>query len=150
MTESRNEGGEFSTVEIDRSECLELLRHARIGRVVLSVDCLPVALPVNFTVDGDDVVFYTNTGAKTDAALAGQVVSIEIDDIDPVYHTGWSVLVTGVAEIVTDPQTQADVATRVSPWASGPHPFLIRVPSTLVSGRRLMWCAVQKVEPRAS
>jgi len=150
MIELRSEGAEFSTVELDRVECLALLRQARLGRVVLSVDCLPVALPVNLTLDGEDVVFYTNTGAKTDAAVAGQVVSVEVDDIDPVYHTGWSVLLTGVAEVVTDPEELAAVAEHLRPWAPGPHPFLVKVHSTLISGRRLMWCAVQKADSEAS
>jgi len=147
MKEDPGDEAQFSTVDLDRTECLELLRTARIGRVVLSVDCLPVALPVNLAVSGDDVVFSTNVGVKTDAAVAGRVVSVEIDDIDAIYHTGWSVLATGVARVVTDEAEIAALASRLRPWAAGPHPFLIKVPSTLISGRRLTWSAVQKVEP---
>jgi len=93
----------FSTVELDRNQCLELLGRAGVGRVVLSVDCIPVALPVNMSVLDGDVVFSTGAGSKLDAAVGGQVVSVEVDDVDHLYHTGWSVLVTGIAQLLSDP-----------------------------------------------
>ncbi len=127
-------------VELDREECLELFRRAGIGRVVLSVDAIPVALPVNVAVLHGDVVFATDEGSKLDAALRGYVVSIEADGVDRLYHTGWSVIVTGVAELLTDP-SEIEQASRVPlhPWAPGPHRFLVRIPSTVVSGRRITW-----------
>jgi len=130
----------FSLVELDRAECLELLRGAGIGRVVLSVKCIPVALPVNVcTLDGD-VVFATDKGSKFDAAFLETVVSVEVDDFDRIYHMGWSVLVTGVAELLTDPG-DIDRARHMpmQPWAPGAHPYFVRVPSTVVSGRRIAW-----------
>src|SRR5579863_1151948 len=132
----------FSLIELDRAECLAMLERAGFGRVVLSVKCIPVALPVNVCVLDGDVVFATGKGAKFDAALHGMVVSVEVDDIDRIYHTGWSVLVTGIAELLTDPG-DIDKARHMplQPWAPGPHPFFVRVPSTVVSGRRIAWGA---------
>jgi predicted transcriptional regulator len=69
----------------------------------------------------------------------GQVVSVEADDIDLTYGTGWSVLVTGMAQVVSDPAEIDRAGARLQQWAPGPHPFLVKVPSTLISGRRLMW-----------
>ncbi len=129
----------FSAVELDRGECLRLLRNAPIGRVVLSMKCLPVALPVNICLLQDSVAFATDQGSKLDAAVTGQVVSVEVDDIDTFYRTGWSVLVTGVADLVSDRHEFEEVNARLHPWAPGPHPFFVRIPTTLVSGRRLMW-----------
>ncbi len=129
----------FSTVELARPECLELLRRCRIGRVVLSVDCIPVALPVNMSVLDDDIFFFTAAGSKLDAAVHGQVVSVEVDEVDPTYDTGWSVLVTGVAQLVEDSEEIERVRPHLRAWAPGPHPFLVRVPSELISGRRLSW-----------
>jgi nitroimidazol reductase NimA-like FMN-containing flavoprotein (pyridoxamine 5'-phosphate oxidase superfamily) len=129
----------YCAVELDRSECLTLLRRSRIGRVVLSVNCIPVALPVNVSVLDDDVVFFTAAGSKLDAAIQGQVVSVEVDDIDSTYDTGWSVLVSGIARLVTDPGDLERARPRLRAWAPGPHPFMVRVPSTLISGRRLTW-----------
>ncbi len=129
----------FSLIGLGREECLELLGHAGIGRVVLSVRCIPVALPVNVAVLDGDVVFATNQGAKLDAAVGGTVVSVEVDGTDRLYHTGWSVLVTGVAELLTDPHDLELVRQLpLQPWAPGSHPFWVRVPSTVVSGRRIV------------
>jgi nitroimidazol reductase NimA-like FMN-containing flavoprotein (pyridoxamine 5'-phosphate oxidase superfamily) len=89
------------------------------------------------------VIFSTDSGSKLTAAVEGQVVSVEADDIDLMYHTGWSVLVTGRAELVTEPADIEWASSRLQAWAPGPHPFLVRVPSTLISGRRLMWDALQ-------
>jgi len=140
MGQLADENSHFSLVELDRDQCLELVGHAGIGRVVLSVKCIPVAFPVNVSVLGGDVVFATDQGSKLDAALRGTVVSVEADDIDRMYHTGWSVLVTGMAELITDPH-DIDLVRRLplQPWAPGAHPFLVRVPSTMVSGRRIAW-----------
>jgi nitroimidazol reductase NimA-like FMN-containing flavoprotein (pyridoxamine 5'-phosphate oxidase superfamily) len=130
----------LSVVALERAECMDLLSRAGIGRVVLSLDCIPVALPVNVAVLDEDVVFATDAGSKLDAAAQGNVVSVQVDDIDRVYHTGWSVLVTGVAELLTEPR-DVDRARRLplQPWAPGPHLYFVRVPSTVVSGRRITW-----------
>jgi hypothetical protein len=61
----------FAAVELGRPDCLELLRDARIGRVVLSIDCIPVALPVNISVADEDVIFLTDSGSKLTAAIKG-------------------------------------------------------------------------------
>jgi len=143
MTTEHGDVSNFAAVELERAQCLELLRGACIGRVVLSVNCLPTALPVNFTVHDEDVVFSTDTGSKHNAAVEGQVVSIEADDVDLIYRTGWSVLVTGVAKLVIDPAEIAWARARLQPWAPGPHEFLVKIPSTVISGRRLMWRALQ-------
>jgi nitroimidazol reductase NimA-like FMN-containing flavoprotein (pyridoxamine 5'-phosphate oxidase superfamily) len=133
----------FCAIELARTQCLDLLGSARIARVVLSIKCLPVALPVNASLLDDDVIFSTDSGSKLTAAIEGQVVSVEADDIDLMYRTGWSVLVTGRAQLVTEPAVVEWASSRLQPWAPGPHPFLVRVPSTLISGRRLMWDALQ-------
>jgi nitroimidazol reductase NimA-like FMN-containing flavoprotein (pyridoxamine 5'-phosphate oxidase superfamily) len=101
---------------------------------------IPVALPVNVALYDGDLVFTTDTGSKLDAAVEGNVVSVEADGVDRLYHTGWSVLVTGVAEVLTDPDDIERVQRLpLQAWAPGPHRFLVRVPSTIVSGRRLGW-----------
>ena len=147
MAQLSSEDTDFSLIELDRAECLELFRRAGIGRVVLSVKCIPVALPVNVCLVDGDVVFATDEGSKLNAAMRGTVVSVEVDDIDRIYHTGWSVLVTGVAELLTDPEDIARVLhLPVQPWAPGPHPFIVRVPSTVVTGRRIEWGTSTRIQ----
>ncbi len=119
-----------SLVDLDRKECLALLGRSTIGRVVLSVDCIPVAVPVNISLVDGDAVFATNIGSKLDAAIRGQVVSVEADDVDGLYQSGWSVLLTGVAQLITDPEAIKRTKCSLRAWGPGPHPFMVRVPPT--------------------
>ena len=120
------------------AECRALLAAASVGRVGLSIDALPVVVPVNFVLDGDRIVFRTGTGAKLQQALEGAVVCFEVDDVDRLYHSGWSVLATGHAAEITD---EADlVRVRTLPlrsWAHVDGEHFVEIRIELLSGRRL-------------
>ena len=126
--------------ELTAEECTEHLASAHVGRVVLSSGAIPVALPVNFAMLDDDIVFATAPGSKLQAAAHGNVVSVEIDGIDPLYHTGWSVLATGIAREVVDP-VEIEKVRRLplQPWApSSDRQHFVRVATQLVTGRRIV------------
>jgi len=123
---------------LDRDECVRLLAMATVGRVAVSMRALPVVVPVNFCLDGDAVVFRTAPGTKLNAACSHAVVGFQADCIDPVYHAGWSVLVRGMAEEITDPaEIEAARQLPLSPWAGGERDHFVRVPLDVISGRRL-------------
>ncbi|HEX2577544.1 MAG TPA: pyridoxamine 5'-phosphate oxidase family protein [Aquihabitans sp.] len=122
---------------LDDRECYRLLAAAHLGRVALSVAALPVILPVHFALLGRDPVFRTERGAKLRAASAGNVLCLEVDEVDPEGHTGWSVLVTGPAEVLTAPEDLAVASTLpLSPWVGAGDAY-VRIRATLVSGRRV-------------
>jgi nitroimidazol reductase NimA-like FMN-containing flavoprotein (pyridoxamine 5'-phosphate oxidase superfamily) len=120
---------------LDRADCVRLLHTVSLGRVGITVGALPTILPINFRVDGDRIVFRTGVGTKLDAATRGAVVAFEADDFDPMYHSGWSVVVTGVAREVNDPDDQAMHTT--PRWAPGQNERLVAVSMDEISGRRL-------------
>jgi nitroimidazol reductase NimA-like FMN-containing flavoprotein (pyridoxamine 5'-phosphate oxidase superfamily) len=121
---------------LPRAECLSLLRRATIGRVAISVGALPAILPVNFTLVGEDIVFRTTAGAKMDAAMANNVIAFEADDVDPVYQTGWSVLVQGMASEVVEPEQVAEMRRApLRAWAGNGRDHFVRLPTDHVSGR---------------
>ncbi len=123
---------------LSRAECLELLCHGLVGRVIVTDRALPAAFPVNFALLGEDVVFRTAAGSKLEAASARTVVAFEVDDIDPLRQTGWSVLIQGRTSLVTDPVELARAhALPFHPWAPGRRLEYVRIRSELVSGRRL-------------
>lgn len=125
-------------IELSRDECLRLLGTAHVGRVGLSMRALPVVLPVNFVLDGESVVFRTGAGTKQQAAVSNTVVAFEVDHVNPLYHSGWSVLITGVATLVTDPQELARLATLpIQPWAPDGRGNYVRIHADHISGRRL-------------
>src|SRR6187401_2874753 len=53
---------------LDRAECLRLLSTATLGRIGVQYGALPTVLPVNFVLDGCDIVIRTGRGTKLDAA----------------------------------------------------------------------------------
>ncbi|MCB1006707.1 MAG: pyridoxamine 5'-phosphate oxidase family protein [Acidimicrobiales bacterium] len=123
---------------IERDECLALLRSVPIGRIGMSMHALPVVLPVNFVVDGDEIVVRTAPGTKLGEAMAGSVVAFEADAFDDVSHSGWSVLVQGVSRVVTTPSELAHVASLpLRPWANAATDWYLAIGTDVVSGRRV-------------
>jgi nitroimidazol reductase NimA-like FMN-containing flavoprotein (pyridoxamine 5'-phosphate oxidase superfamily) len=122
---------------LPREECLALLASATIGRIGLSADALPLVLPVNHCLDGDRIVFRTGEGTKLASATRNAVVCFEVDGIDPVFHDGWSVVVTGIAApIESDEELAHARSLPLVPWAAaGDH--YVSVSLEDVSGRRL-------------
>ena len=122
---------------LDERECFDRLRLTHFGRVALSSGALPVIFPIHYALHGRDPVFRTDPGTKLMAASDGQVLCLEIDEIDPVLHTGWSVLVTGRAELLTRPEDlQAVAALPLRPWVGRGDAF-VRIDAALVSGRSI-------------
>jgi len=123
---------------LDREECLRLLGLATIGRIGLSSGALPTVLPVNFRLVGDRVLVRTGRGSKLDAATRNAVVAFEVDDIDPMEHTGWSVVVTGVAREVDPEDVHPDERVRLARWAPGEDGRVVAISTDVVSGRRIV------------
>lgn len=71
------------------------------------------------------------------SACAVQVLCLEIDEIHPVVHTGWSVLVTGRAAVLSEP-AELDAAARLPlrPWTGSGRAY-VRIESAMLSGREI-------------
>lgn len=120
------------------TECRALLARHRVGRVAVVDGDLPMVVPVNFVLDGDEVVFRTGRGSKLDAALQGAGVAFEIDGFDERNRTGWSVLVRGYARQVTDRDERSRLQELpLVPWAPGEKPHYVRIRAAQVTGRRI-------------
>jgi uncharacterized protein len=130
---------------LDRDACLGLLDTVSVARIGLTSEALPVVVPVNMvlaTLDptrGPEVVLRSVEGTKLLAALRHAVVAVEADEIDPLYHAGWSVLVRGVSRVLEDPD-ELEEARRLPlrPWATLPRADrFIAVSTDVVTGRRV-------------
>ena len=123
---------------LDRQQCLDLLATATLGRVGVTSGALPTVLPVNFLLHGERILIRSGAGTKLDAALRNAVVAFEADDFDPVDHSGWSVVVTGVARAITDPEELVSVeALPLARWAPAGDEHVVSISTDMVSGRRL-------------
>lgn len=88
--------------ELDRQDCLALLREEPVGRVALTSRALPVVLPVTFAMLDGQIVWRAAQGTKLNDASAGFVVAFEADHYDPELKRGWSVMIQGLAHVITD------------------------------------------------
>ncbi len=83
-------------------------------------------------------MFRTAYGSKLQGALLSRKAAFEIDGIDPVARTGWSVVAVGVAEEISNPVDLRRLERAdFEPWAPGPKPHWVRIRAATVSGRRL-------------
>ncbi len=120
--------------ELERDECLVLLRSFTVGRVAITTTSgAVVVVPVNYVVDGEAIVFRSDPGEKLEH-LHERPASFQIDFIDPYHRAGWSVLVQGVAyRADADDVSHLDIVS----WAGGDKSHWVRVVPGLITGRRL-------------
>ena len=121
-------------------ECLELLADQYVGRLAVIVDGRPEIFPINYVRDGDSVVFRTNSGTKLSGTTQGEV-AFEVDLIDHRTASGWSVVLHGVAQEVTE-LDRADLQERLRSlplgvWAGGDRPHLVRIAPRQITGRHV-------------
>lgn len=116
--------------------CLDLLATRSFGRLAfLAREGRPDCVPVNYVLDDGAVVIRSGPGPKLQAGERREHVAFEVDSIDEATRTGWSVVVTGRAEVL-DVAHHASV-TQPDPWATGPRSDLLRIVPGRLEGRRL-------------
>jgi nitroimidazol reductase NimA-like FMN-containing flavoprotein (pyridoxamine 5'-phosphate oxidase superfamily) len=132
-------------LELTEDECWQLLKGASLGRVVFTHHAMPAVRPVNHLVDDRTIIIRSHLGAaivSRAAADMGAVVCYEADDLDPVRHTGWSVIVTGMARLVREPGAIERYERILEPWIAGQMDHVVSIEPRFVSGIRLVgWCS---------
>ena len=119
--------------ELSRDECFTLLRSQPIGRLAIAVpDRPPLVIPVNFVLDGEAIVFRSNPGTKLEWLDRGPV-SFQVDGVDWMHRSGWSVLASGRAYRATHFEVDHLL---VDSW-SGDKRHWVRIAVSEVTGRRL-------------
>jgi nitroimidazol reductase NimA-like FMN-containing flavoprotein (pyridoxamine 5'-phosphate oxidase superfamily) len=129
-------------LELDRDECLRLLADHRFGRLAVAMpDRTPVIRPVNYVFDqpSQSAVFRTALGSKFGALLRAERAAFEIDGIDESGRSGWSVIIAGLAEEITnEAELERLAATGLESWVAGqPHRW-VRIRAFTISGRRIV------------
>ena len=119
---------------------MQLLADEHVGRLAVVVGGRPEIFPINYVLDGDAVVFRTSSGTKLAGTTQGEV-AFEVDMTHGPSGSGWSVVVHGVAQEVTD-LDRPDLRERLHSlplgvWAGGDRPHLMRIAPTEITGRRV-------------
>src|SRR5439155_3593860 len=118
--------------------CLTRLRSRYVGRLAFLASGRPLIVPVNYLVDGEDIIIRTDPGSKLRAAARRQEVAFEVDQSDALYQDGWSVVVQGRAEeVVRADEIERLRSLTLVPWARGDRSHWIRIRPDVISGRRL-------------
>jgi len=110
---------------LTRPECLLRLEHGGVGRIALPCSGAPILRPVNFALHEGHVLIRTGEGTILSASDRGDPVSFEIDGIDALEHTGWSVIVIG--KLRSYHEDREGPAPPLRAWASGVKERLVVV-----------------------
>ena len=119
-------------------ECVRLLHQQEVGRLVYVDGDGPLAVPVNYAVDGNRIVFRIEHSPK-ELDLKG-AIAFEVDHFHESNHSGWSVLLRGTGrEIPLDevPEVLHRIQTHFPrPWAAGVHNVWVSLDPAKITGKR--------------
>lgn len=119
-------------------ECWRLMELTTVGRLAVSIRNRPDIFPVNYAIDNETVVINTAPGTKLAAAVLGRGVAFEVDVLDPITRTGWSVVLKGPAAEVDDLAELLRVeALDIQSWSSTDKSRYLRLVPNSVTGRRM-------------
>jgi nitroimidazol reductase NimA-like FMN-containing flavoprotein (pyridoxamine 5'-phosphate oxidase superfamily) len=128
-------------LDLSRDECLRLLTEHHFGRLAVSLgDGPPLVRPVNYVFDQrlQSVLFRTGAGTKFYGLLRSSEAVFEIDGIDEAEHTGWSVLMQGITEEITERgEVRRLDELGLETWAPGDNFRWIHIRAWTISGRRI-------------
>lgn len=127
---------------LTEEQCEAHLGVGGIGRVVFTMERGPVAVPVNFEYSEGQIVL--STDMKKAAVLeALPVVGFEVDRVDDTLSEGWSVLVSGRARLVDDPDELLRLSSLdLEAWAGGHRHALISIAPNEITGRVIVHAAL--------
>ena len=131
--------GVHQSEELTEAQCWTLLASLGTGRVAYQDNCRVLVYPVNYVVHDEGVYFRTARDGVLGGGPEHQNASFQIDHHDPNRMDGWSVLLSGRAEPVTDANLLTELwGRRMSePWGGGHRDVFIGIEPGLLTGRRV-------------
>ncbi|MDX3242903.1 pyridoxamine 5'-phosphate oxidase family protein [Streptomyces sp. ME18-1-4] len=131
-------------VEVSGAEALWLLEGSSLGRLMYAQREATAIRPARHVWEYGRLVVRTPVPAAAVPATA----TYHVDEIRAVPGTGWTVTLSGPAEVITDPDEAAlphcpegvagtPIQRAPTGWAHGRHDTLLRLPPKTVTGFRL-------------
>lgn len=121
-------------VALTDEQCWERLGAQELGRIVTHVGGVIDIFPVNYVVDGHELVFRTAEGSKLFELTVNDDVLFEVDD-----HTetdAWSVVIRGTARrLEADDEVQHADTLPLTPWIPTLKHNYVRIAPGEISGR---------------
>jgi len=120
------------TTVLDREDCLDRLSAAPLARILVSVKCLPTALPARIrVVNRDHILIASSDSTILLAAQRHDVLTVQVDGVDESNHP-WSVVASGIAETSPDAVPVDDLLGDASSFGGQ----LVSFPVSVVVGQR--------------
>jgi nitroimidazol reductase NimA-like FMN-containing flavoprotein (pyridoxamine 5'-phosphate oxidase superfamily) len=123
-------------INLSESECWELVGATTVGRLGFADGEEVQIIPVNYQLD-DQLTIRTSSKGILSRLPGGPRIAFQVD-----YHgssgAGWSVLMHGELNVITDDEAQnLHHRSRVLPWAGGERDLLLRFDADDIAGRRV-------------
>jgi hypothetical protein len=120
------------TTVLQREDCLDRLAAAPLARILVSVRCLPTALPARIRVlNRDKIVIASSDPTILLAAQRHDVLTVQVDGVDDSNHP-WSVVASGIADVDPDVEPMDDVLGDAASFGGQ----LVSFPVSVVVGQR--------------
>jgi uncharacterized protein len=128
-------------MELPQADCERLLADCDLGRLAVIVEGRPEIFPVNHVYEAGrtSIAFATMAGTKLHGALDWPWVAYEVDGMEDDGRAGWSVMVVGHVEEITDQGEIEQLTSQRGPglWASGEAARWLRIVPKKMTGRRV-------------
>lgn len=122
---------------LGEKQCWELLSTVEVGRLAVAFAGDVDIYPVNFVVDGHELIFRTSEGTKLVEVVMSGRVAFEVDGYDPERGRAWSVVVKGDAhDLDRFVEIYHAQDLPLFPWNASPKERFVKITPKQVSGRR--------------
>lgn len=124
---------EAVTTRLSTEQCWELLRADELGRLAFRMSDEVHLVPVNYTVDGETILFRTAEGNKLLGVTMHPEVVFEIDAYDD--DQAHSVIVRGRARVLEEDEEHRAENVPLHTWVETPKYNVVEIVPTEITGR---------------
>jgi len=118
----------------DDAQCLALLGRVRFGRVALSLKALPIVVPVDYIVSGEEILFAMPLD-QVAKALDQRIAALQADGVDEDSGQRWTALAIGPVRRLEGIEIRRSVSASLSLPGSDRRGELFRLQPAVLSGR---------------
>ena len=129
-------GDENVVTKLKKDECWDLLRDNTFGRIAYHLRGRSRITPLNYTVDGERIVFRTAEGSKFFALKVEDNVALQIDHVGE--DTAWSVVAHGPVTEITNDEDLAEATVNLRPLIRTKTEHVFAIDVDKVRGRRFI------------
>jgi nitroimidazol reductase NimA-like FMN-containing flavoprotein (pyridoxamine 5'-phosphate oxidase superfamily) len=126
---------------LSASECRGYLAQGGTGWVAVTIGALPAIYTVSFALEDEHLLFRVAQRSALRRAVSGSVVAFSADCFDKSKEDGWTVLVRGVGEEISDEALAVSLRSLpLRSYSEAPErDCFVRISLTQMSGTRAHW-----------